>query len=105
MWPALLQEELGRSFEVRNFGASGVPVQRYHEWGPLNEVLALKPDGVVVMLGTNDAWMWNEYWFKEKYTSLLTAPVTRPTNVDAPASPSPSLTLPQPPPSWPLGSV
>ncbi len=73
MWPALLQEELGRSFEVRNFGASGVPVQRYHEWGPLNEVLALKPDGVVVMLGTNDAWMWNEYWFKEKYTSLLTA--------------------------------
>jgi lysophospholipase L1-like esterase len=60
MWPALLQEELGSLFVVRNFGASGVPVQRFHEWGPmghLNEVLELKPEVIVVMLGTNDAWM------------------------------------------------
>ena len=74
MWPSLLQRALGdASFNVRNFGASGVPAQRYHEWGPLGEALALEPDAVIVMLGTNDAWCWSEPHFAGRYSSLLSA--------------------------------
>ena len=72
MWPSLLQQALGeRSFEVQNFGASGVPAIHYHDWGPLSEALRVQPDAVVIMLGTNDAWCWNEEWYRHALTHMI----------------------------------
>ena len=73
MWPALLQKQLGDTFSVRNFGASGAPAQRYHEWGPLSAALASQPTAAIIMLGTNDAWCWNEYWYTAALINLLQA--------------------------------
>ena len=59
-YPALLQERLGKRYEVRNFGVSARTMLRsgdhpYHKENAFREALAFKPDIVTILLGTNDS--------------------------------------------------
>ena len=73
-YPTLLGKILGDDFKVGNFGKSGIPLARYDTTREYKNALALKPDLVVIMLGTNDAhkknWKSRDF-FKEKLTSLM----------------------------------
>eukprot|EP00316_Scyphosphaera_apsteinii_P013418 CAMPEP_0119304106 /NCGR_PEP_ID=MMETSP1333-20130426/5412_1 /TAXON_ID=418940 /ORGANISM="Scyphosphaera apsteinii, Strain RCC1455" /LENGTH=211 /DNA_ID=CAMNT_0007306927 /DNA_START=143 /DNA_END=778 /DNA_ORIENTATION=+ len=77
-WPALLQEKLGPSFDVQNFGQNGKTVQKgtgisYWDSEILEKALTYAADVVFVMLGTNDArpWLWNSTRFERDLTSLF----------------------------------
>ncbi|MBL9145550.1 MAG: hypothetical protein JNM99_17870 [Verrucomicrobiaceae bacterium] len=59
-YPALLQERLGKRYEVRNFGVSARTMLRagdhpYHKEKAFQDALAFKPDIVTILLGTNDS--------------------------------------------------
>jgi lysophospholipase L1-like esterase len=59
-YPAVLQERLGKRYEVRNFGVSARTMLRsgdhpYHKENAFREALAFKPDIVTILLGTNDS--------------------------------------------------
>ncbi len=59
-YPALLQERLGKRFEVRNFGVSARTMLRtgdypYSKEKAFQDALAFKPDIVTILLGTNDS--------------------------------------------------
>lgn len=82
-YPEQLQTLLGEGYEVGNFGLSGANVIKagasYIGCGDYNESIAMTPDIVVIMLGTNDI-MANPFdfsnskivtEFKEDYTRLI----------------------------------
>jgi acyl-CoA thioesterase-1 len=59
-YPSLLGKELGRRFEVRNFGVSGTTVLKegdapYEATPAFGQSLAYGPELVIIMLGTNDS--------------------------------------------------
>lgn len=78
-YPAQLQEMLGTSWEVGNFGVSGRTLLKkgdYPYWneGAYQKALAFKPDVVIIMLGTNDTKPQNwkhEAEFVADYTELV----------------------------------
>ena len=78
-YPKILEEKLGVGYSVVNFGESNYAAQSssdypYETTASFEESLALEPDVVILMLGTNDtkAHNWNGAdHFKEEYTQLL----------------------------------
>ncbi len=79
-YPAVLQEFLGTAnFTVNNYGASGSAMVRksgYSYWSTsqYTNALAMKPDIVIIKLGTNDAnssnWMYKND-FKKDYIDFI----------------------------------
>jgi lysophospholipase L1-like esterase len=58
-WPKILQQMLGDKWEVKNYGVSGRTLLKKgdHPWDKEHQypdALKLKPDVVIIMLGTND---------------------------------------------------
>ena len=56
-YPAVLGQLLGQGYEVRSFGLGGATLLRSgtpNVWSKLEAVAAFEPDGVLIMLGTND---------------------------------------------------
>ncbi|MBO7567218.1 MAG: alpha/beta hydrolase fold domain-containing protein [Bacteroidales bacterium] len=80
-YPALLQNNLGDGYWVKNFGLSGrtmlnngdIPYMKELAW---RDALTFKPDVVVIKLGTNDSkpqnWKYKEE-FKRDLQQMLTA--------------------------------
>lgn len=78
-YPAMLQEQLGASFEVRNFGVPGASVQftkdkTYLKTKQFEELLAYKPDILILKLGTNDSrpneWSTDDFFYAD-YVRLV----------------------------------
>lgn len=78
-YPALLQQKLGSGFEVRNYGVPGASVQftkdkTYMKTKQFDELLAFKPDILILKLGTNDSrpneWS-TEAFFYADYVRLV----------------------------------
>lgn len=97
-YPAQLQTMLGDSFEVRNFGRNGRTLLKaghapYWREEALAEALAMAPDVVVIMLGTNDSkpdnWRYAEQ-FEPDYLALID------TFLHLPAPPEVIVCLPPP---------
>ncbi len=60
-YPAQLQQILGNSYEVKNFGLNGTRLTKkvpltYWESKEFDDAKKFDPDIVVVMIGTNDCW-------------------------------------------------
>jgi acyl-CoA thioesterase I len=78
-YPAQLQELLGASWEVGNFGVSGRTLLKkgdfpYWKENAYRKALGFKPDVVIIMLGTNDTKPQNwkhEAEFVADYTELV----------------------------------
>lgn len=79
VYPALLQQKLGSGFEVRNYGVPGASVQftkdkTYMKTKQFDELLAFKPDILILKLGTNDSrpneWS-TEVFFYADYVRLV----------------------------------
>lgn len=81
-YPVYLQELLGETVEVKNFGVNGSAVTNRNEsnyklkYDTLQEYadsLAFQPDVVVIMLGTNDGYNWtgSAPTFDEEYAKLI----------------------------------
>lgn len=81
-YPVYLQEALGETVEVRNFGVNGSAVTNRNEsnyklkYDTLQEYtdsLAFQPDIVVILLGSNDGYNWtgSAPTFEEEYTKLI----------------------------------
>ena len=80
-YPAKLQALLGKSYEVSNFGVSARTMlnkgdRPYWNESQYNQALNLKPDIVIIMLGTNDAKLntnWTPYKseFKNDYKAMI----------------------------------
>ncbi len=78
-YPSQLQELLGDTWKVGNFGVSGRTLLKkgdnpYWNEKAYQEALAFKPDVVVIMLGTNDTKPQNwkfESEFVDDYTALV----------------------------------
>lgn len=78
-YPAQLQELLGDSYEVRNFGVSGRTLLKkgdrpYWETEAYSNALEFKPDIVFIKLGTNDSKLQNRVYLEEyesDYTDLI----------------------------------
>lgn len=78
-WPAQLQEMLGDSWEVGNFGVGGRTLLKkgdfpYWKEQAYQNALSFKPDVVIIMLGTNDTkpqnWKFEDE-FVPDYTELV----------------------------------
>lgn len=78
-YPAILDEKLGEDYAVVNFGESNYAAQSssdfpYETTDSYEDSLALEPDIVILMLGTNDTkaqnWQGAEA-FKAEYTELV----------------------------------
>ncbi len=72
-YPAQLAKMLGDKYDVHNFGVSGATLlnrgdKPYQKEGAFHQALDLKPDVVVIMLGTNDTKPQN-WKFKDEYTA------------------------------------
>ena len=72
-YPALLQKELGRQYDVRNYGMpnhtmSDLSYFAYCKRGVYRKSLRSGPDVVAIMLGTNDSW---QGWYPELYETQL----------------------------------
>jgi alpha-L-fucosidase 2 len=92
-YPEALQNLLGNSYEVYNLGVGGTTVGQsdedgewssdlmYSQTSEFNEALAISPDIVVIMLGTNDAktapprhsWEQKETGFITNFNSIIDA--------------------------------
>ena len=73
-YPTQLSKLLGDTFEVCNFGKSGIPLARYDQTKEYKNALSFQADAVIIMLGTNDAHKKNwksKAFFKEKMKSLI----------------------------------
>lgn len=78
-YPRILDDLLGEGYAVMNYGKSNYAAQAssdfpYTSTDAYEESLALKPDIVIIMLGTNDtkANNWNgKEIFKKEYTTLV----------------------------------
>ena len=75
-YPTQLQNLLGMSYEVQNFGVSGATLLKkgdkpYRETGVYNEALQFAPDIVFIKLGTNDSKKQNRL-FLDEFESDLT---------------------------------
>ncbi|MFD2788722.1 hypothetical protein KCTC52924_01032 [Arenibacter antarcticus] len=78
-YPAQLQELLGDSYEVRNFGVSGRTLLKkgdrpYWETEAYSNALEFEPDIVFIKLGTNDSKLQNRVYLEEyesDYTDLI----------------------------------
>ena len=77
-YPALLQEELGDGFEVRNFGYNDASARfdadtPYVKKRVYRESLAWNPDIVLLMLGTNDTKTrnWDPDIFRRDYRKIV----------------------------------
>lgn len=78
-YPRILDDLLGEGYAVMNYGKSNYAAQAssdfpYTSTDASEESLALKPDIVIIMLGTNDtkANNWNgKEIFKKEYTTLV----------------------------------
>lgn len=78
-YPKQLQEMLGEKWKVGNFGVSGRTLMDKGDYPYMSEkayqdALAMKPDVVVIMLGTNDTkkhnWQFKEAFYGD-YTKLV----------------------------------
>ncbi len=78
-YPSLLQGLLGSDVEVRNFGKNGASVTEYSNLGAYvthseyQASLEFNADVVIIMLGTNDARLWDQSGsvYKSEYISLV----------------------------------
>jgi lysophospholipase L1-like esterase len=82
-YPSRLKAILGNGYTVQNDGASGRTMLKsdaknsYWKYGKLSQALALKPDIVVIELGTNDANNFAGQWatmgpeFKKDYLAMV----------------------------------
>jgi lysophospholipase L1-like esterase len=82
-YPSRLKAILGNGYTVQNDGASGRTMLKsdaknsYWKYGKLGQALALKPDIVVIELGTNDANNFAGQWntmgpeFKRDYLAMI----------------------------------
>jgi acyl-CoA thioesterase I len=78
-YPSQLQDLLGATWKVGNFGVSGRTLLKKGDYPYWNEkayqnALAFKPDVVIIMLGTNDTKSYNwlhEAEFVADYTELV----------------------------------
>ncbi len=79
-YPALLQQQLGKDYWVKNFGVSGRTLLRegdfpYTEEMAWRDALAFRPDIIVLKLGTNDSkpqnWRYSDS-FKEELEQMVT---------------------------------
>lgn len=79
-WEAKLEAQLGGTYQVLNYGVSGATLQNEGDmpyWNiPMRSqvgfpeaALELKPEIVILMLGTNDSKSFN--WNRERYTQQL----------------------------------
>ena len=72
-YPAQLGRMLGDQYDVHNFGVSGATLlnkgdKPYQKEGAFHQALELKPDVVVIMLGTNDTKPQN-WKFKDEFSA------------------------------------
>lgn len=72
-YPAQLGRMLGDQYDVHNFGVSGATLlnkgdKPYQKEGAFHQVLELKPDVVVIILGTNDTKPQN-WKFKDEFSA------------------------------------
>ena len=82
-YPSKLQEMLGTGYEVSNFGISARTLLKkgnlpYWNEPQYTQALSLKPDIVIIMLGTNDAklntnWIPHRAEFKSDYRAMIKA--------------------------------
>jgi lysophospholipase L1-like esterase len=86
-YPALLQEMLGPSYEVRNFGYNNASARfdsdtPYVKKKDYQDSLAWNPDIVLIMLGTNDTKRrnWDPVIFRRDYTELVKSYVALPSH-------------------------
>ncbi len=77
-YPAMLDSILGEEYSVYNCGRSAATLQTggdlpYWDCKEFNEVFALNPDLIIVMLGTNDtkSHNWNAQNFASDYQALI----------------------------------
>ena len=77
-WTYILQNRLGDSFQVLNYGVSGATLQRegdfpYRRIGFLKRLKKAQPELIVLMLGTNDSkpYNWNAERFGREYEALV----------------------------------
>ena len=75
-YPLQLQGLLGDAFEVINLGICSRKMQKDKSPSYWNEVAfsrsqQMDPDILIIMLGTNDAWDWDQESFTSDYRSLL----------------------------------
>lgn len=81
-YPARLQELLGNTYDVRNFGIGGatlIRTGRPNIWQTLDDVRGFRPHIVIISLGTNDTvggrrknWD-NIEQFEDDYSELINA--------------------------------
>jgi len=78
-YPSKLQDLLGKSYEVKNFGKSNKTLMKngddpYWNHEHYNNSLVYKPEVVIIMLGTNDVkpsnWEKNSHFVKD-YSDLI----------------------------------
>ena len=77
-YPALLQQQLGPDFEVKNFGYNDAAVRfnadtPYVKKSVYRKSLEWNPDLVLLMLGTNDTkrWNWDPEIFRQDYGKIV----------------------------------
>lgn len=77
-WPAVWEKNLGKDFQVLNYGVSGATLQQegdfpYSKVGYLKRLEKARPELIVLMLGTNDSkpYNWSEERFAREYGELV----------------------------------
>ena len=79
-YPQQLQQELGKKYEVVNFGVSGATMLKkgnkpYWKTEKYKEALGFNPDIIILMLGTNDSkpvnWSLGDNNFEKDYNNMI----------------------------------
>jgi len=77
-YPVVLNKLLGDNYIVQNCGRSGATMQKktdlsYWACNEFSNAVALKPDIVIIKLGTNDSkpYNWNSHRFAEDYQAMI----------------------------------
>jgi lysophospholipase L1-like esterase len=81
-YPNQLQQMLGCTYQVHNFGVSGSTLlnlgdKPYAKEGAFRDAIAFKPEILIIKLGTNDSkpQNWDDYktYFERDYKSLISS--------------------------------
>lgn len=76
-YPTQLQTQLGKSWEVQNFGVGGRTLLRKADPYDFSNALKSAPDVVIIGLGTNDSktaiWSTHQHEFTDDYVAMIKA--------------------------------